>query len=157
MTPLIAAAQTVHVARSAKDAPSLLSIVLRQIEDADAESTVALGEQYAKLNMNSSKRRKHFKEKTNDKSTETYDQNFVYTFGFWQDLFDPSDYAAHLPFGTFDLTRYLDGQPMSINAQVGTHVDDPVILWDIKMWHEKLLPRMHLAEADGRLRITDGI
>ena len=111
---------------------------------------------YREMNMNSSKRRKHFKNindnptvhsasTTNNNhpmtnttnETNTFDKNLVYTFGFWQDLFDPADYCAHLPFGTFDLSRYMSNQPMCIKAQIG--IDGP-LLWNVKLWHKKLLP-----------------
>ena len=159
------------MARSAEEAPSLQDIVLRQIEDIEIESTLAMGIKYENMNMNSYKRRKYFKEKINNVTdSEKYDSQLIYTFGFWQDLFDPFDYAAHLPFGSFDLTKYLDGQPMSIQARIGigtgTHVGkkkkgkgkkeketETKILWDVKLWHQKLLPKMNAAEEEGRLRM----
>jgi len=154
LTPLIAAAQTVHVACSLKEAPSLESLARRQVDDAEAENTSLLGSKYAEWNMTSSKRRKHFKS-LNDMSTSkengSYDPSMIYTFGFWQDLFDPADYCAHLPFGAFELSRYLDGQPMAVLAQVGLH--GPT-LWDIKLWHEKLNPALVEAERRGSVDLT---
>ena len=172
LTPLIAAAQTVHVAHSAEEAPSLQEIVLRQIEDIEIESTVAMGPKYQNMNMTANKRRKYFKENIQNEreEAERYDPQLIYTFGFWQDLFDPFDYAAHLPFGSFDLTKYLDGQPMSIQARIGIGTGrhdgkkkkgkgkgkkekETKILWDVKLWHQKLLPKMNAAEEEGRLRM----
>jgi hypothetical protein len=156
LTPLIAAAQTVHVAKSMEEAPSLRSIVNGTMNDQEIENTTLLGgSMFREMNMNSSKRRKHFKnmndnppfhsasttnntpmmKTTND--TNTFDKNLVYTFGFWQDLFDPADYCAHLPFGSFDLSRYMNRQPMCIKTQIG--IDGP-LLWNVKLWHKKLLP-----------------
>ena len=156
LTPLIAAAQTVHVAKSMEEAPSLRSIVNGTMNDQEIENTTLLGgSMFREMNMNSSKRRKHFKNMndnppfhsasttnntpmmntTND--TNTFDKNLVYTFGFWQDLFDPADYCAHLPFGSFDLSRYMNRQPMCIKTQIG--IDGP-LLWNVKLWHKKLLP-----------------
>ena len=160
LTPLIAAAQTVHVAKSKDDAPSIHSIITRTIEDIDIEDTRLLGGNFFyEQKMNSSKRRKYFKNecaaaaaaapgvtaatangtaRSNDNElTNCYNKNLIYTFGFWQDIFDPVDYNAHLPFGTYDISRYLNGQPMCVNGQIG--INGPY-LWDVKLWHTKLIP-----------------
>ena len=154
LTPLIAAAQTVHVATSMETAPSLESIVQRTIEDVEIEDTTLIGPSYKARNMDASQRRKYFKNSRNRQSGEAgeelkgngsqsttktanaYNSNFIWTFGFWQDLFDPSDYNAHLPFGSYDVSQYLDHQPMRIKAQVGV---DGESLWDVQLWHTKLI------------------
>jgi len=141
-SPLIAAAQTVHVARSQEDAPSLNQIAKGEIDEKEIENTKLIGPKFNELNMNATKRRKHFKsniDNINQDQSNYYDPSFIYTFGFWQDLFDPVDYCAHLPFAHFELFRFLNGQPMSVLAKVGYKNDDKY-LWDVKVYHEKLIP-----------------
>ena len=103
--------------------------------------------------MSSAKRRTHFKSAAKLKDLR-YDTSKTYTCGFWQDLFDPADFSAHLPFGTFEVAKYLDGQPMQVMAQVGAAggAGGPNDLWRVELWHEKVAEQLAVAQAEGRAR-----
>ena len=135
LTPLIAAAQTVHVCKPGQKPPNLSDVFSRDLSDNDLEDCSLLFPPSQKK-MTYNKRRKHFNTMKNMDGL-SFDTENTYTFGFWQDIFDPVDYNAHLPFGTYDISRYLNGQPMCVNGQIG--INGPY-LWDVKLWHTKLIP-----------------
>ena len=67
----------------------------------------------------------------------SFQTDLVYTFGFWQGIFDPFDYCAHVPLlGALDVSPYLGGQPMLMQAKNGVHGEN---FWCVEMWHEKLV------------------
>lgn len=153
LTPLISAAQTVHIALTRESAPSLEHAAERLVSDADMENTKLLfedGDEHAKVSLSSSKRRKFFKRKAS-LTGKYFNPEHTYTFGFWQDLFDPVDYGAHLPFGTFEVASYLDGQPLQIQAQIGTEYTPASELWRFDLWNTKLIPG--LAKAQSEMRV----
>ena len=157
LTPLISAAQSVHVALSKDEAPDLMRAARRELSDEDMEDARPhLGDESDnnimnnRARMSAANRRKTFKN-ARVLRDKYFEPTYTYTFGFWQDLFDPVDYGVHLPFGTFDVSAYLDGQALQIQAQVGTEtVPDTDLLWRVDLWNEKLLPGLAKAEAEGR-------
>ena len=133
LTPLAAAAQTLHVSASMENAPDLRKLVF---DDDAMESTTLLGGAFAESLLSRSKRRKQLSSMSR-LWKHNYDPKFVYTFGFWQNLFDPSKYTVSVPFGSFDITPYLNGQFMQVMAQQGTgHLtaaDHDRIAWRMEM------------------------
>ena len=171
LTPLISAAQSVHIASSSDAAPDLVRAAHRELSDQDMEDTRMLmtdggdgggsGAQGRgsdnninswshKTRLSAASRRKAFKNARSLRG-KYFEPAHTYTFGFWQDLFDPVDYGAHLPFGTFDVSAYLDGQALQIQAQVGKEsVPAADHLWRVDLWNEKLLAGLAQAKAEGR-------
>lgn len=115
LTPLAAAAQTLHVSSSESEAPDLRNLVF---DDDKMEDTNLLGGDFANAKFSRSKRRKRFS-KMSRLSKHTFNPKYVYTFGFWQNLFDPSKYTVTVPFGSFNIVSYLNYQPMQVMAQEG--------------------------------------
>jgi len=170
LTPLISAAQSVHVALSRDAAPDLVRAAYRELSDEDMEDTRLImaddgnkgpphlshnSDNYImndnRARLSAANRRKAFKN-TRKLRDKYFDPTHTYTFGFWQDLFDPVDYAVHLPFGTFDVSTYMDGQALQMQAQVGKEtVPGTDILWHVNLWNEKLLSGLAKAKAEGRL------
>ena len=81
-----------------------------------------------------SARRKLMRSKS-ERQSFIFSPDFVYTFHFWQHLLDCAKYEVDLV-NTFDLTKYLNGQPlqvMGLNSRTGRY------LWNLHMCHESLL------------------
>ena len=137
LTPLAAAAQTLHVSAGEEDAPDLSKLVFN---DDKMESTTLLGGKFAETPISRSKRRKRLASMSK-LWKHNYDPKHVYTFGFWQNLFDPSKYTVSVPFGSFDITSYLNGQYMQVMAQQGTghltQADHDRVAWRMEMVLDK--------------------
>jgi len=65
----------------------------------------------------------------------TYDTETVYTFEFYQNLFDAQSYALDLGFTKINISRILNGQPIQWLGKL----KDGRYLWSFQIWHEKLL------------------
>ena len=87
--------------------------------------------------MKYTQRRKYFNNMKNMDGLY-FETDKIYTFGFWQDIFDSTKCVAILPFGTFDVSKYLNGQPMQVMSRVGVRGD---YLWCLEMWHRKLFTK----------------
>jgi len=62
--------------------------------------------------------------------------NLMYTFQNYDNLIDIQTFHINIPFwGKFDLTNFLDGQPLSISSM--TH--DGRCIFSFRIWHERLL------------------
>jgi hypothetical protein len=99
------------------------------------EDTVLLGATFAAGDVSAKKRRSHLSHSKNLKNFE-YSPELVYTFDFYQHLMIPSDFTFDLSVTTFDMSKYLNGQPLSVMAKsysLGAY------LWNFELWHEKLL------------------
>jgi hypothetical protein len=101
------------------------------------ENTDLFGGAFEKKRIAPKKRRKLF---ASAKSAARYffRPGPVYTFDFYQHVFDPKDYA--LVFGVYtlrvELARHLSHQPAQIMARA---LDTGDYLWCFALWHEKIL------------------
>lgn len=112
LTPLASAAQTIHVSDARGPPPPDLTDWSLLREDNRLEN---LGIKWKRVSRSRAYRRKYFQNIENLEA-HAYNVNCVYTFGFWQNLFDPHTYTCKVPFGNFDVSSYLDGQPLQITA-----------------------------------------
>ena len=138
LTPLMAAAQSV-CASEPNQPPDLRDIADGLWSDDQLEQTQLLGGLFAStgsVGVSRERRRQLFSKRVSLEKF-SFDPLLCYTFGFWQSLFDPTDFTASLPFGRFDTARYMSGQPMLVMAKCGVAGKE---LWGLEMWHEKLLP-----------------
>eukprot|EP00944_MAST-04C_sp_MAST-4C-sp1_P000092 g92.t1 len=136
LTPLIAAAQTVHICKEGDTPPNLGDVFPRHLSDNDLEDCSILFPGLTKK-MKYTQRRKYFNNMKNMDGLY-FETDKIYTFGFWQDIFDSTKCVAILPFGTFDVSKYLNGQPMQVMSRVGVRGD---YLWCLEMWHRKLFTK----------------
>ena len=133
LTPLIAAAQTVHICKPGQKPPNLSDIFSRDLSDNDLEDCSLLFPPSQKK-MTYNKRRKHFNTMKNMDGL-SFDTENTYTFGFWQDIFDSTKFMAILPFGSYDVSKYMNEQPMQVMAKIGVKGE---YVWCAEMWHRKL-------------------
>jgi hypothetical protein len=133
LTPLIAAAQTVHICKPGERPPDLSDIFSRDLSDHDLEDCSSLFPPNKKK-MKYTQRRKYFNDMKNMEGL-SFDTENTYTFGFWQDIFDSTKFMAILPFGSYDVTKYMNQQPMQIMSKVGVKGE---YVWCVEMWHRKL-------------------
>jgi hypothetical protein len=151
LTPLISAAQTLEIKRPG-DELDLSKIWSRELSDNDLEDTNLLfpDPSDSQRNMTYNQRRKYFAQAKRMEGMYM-EPGLVYTFGFWQDIFDPTDYTANMPFGKYDVAKYMDGQPMLMLGKVGLGDllesggnpggKDCGDLWNIEMWHREILSK----------------
>jgi len=64
----------------------------------------------------------------------TFDTNKIYTFQFYQHLLDLNEYKLDILGSKWDLTKYLNGQPIKIYAGC-----DDDVFWSFDIWHSSLL------------------
>lgn len=144
LTPLAAAAQTLHISVPSNSPDLRNGHVL--LNDDDLENTMLLGGDFARKDPLSRRSRRKRLSSSKELSRYSYNPKYVYTFGFWQDLFDPATYTVTVPFGTFGIAKYLDGQPIQINAQVGiSHISDSHperVAWRMELGHSSLCTPM---------------
>lgn len=133
LTPLISACQAFHIG-SVDTKPDLSKIFSKELTDADLEDTSVLGINGG-VKMTMKERRSYFAKKQNLENFCLKPDGSVYTFSFWQDIFDPCFYKVNLPFGTYNVSKYMDGQPMSVLGKIGI---DGADIWSVEMWHEEL-------------------
>ncbi len=65
----------------------------------------------------------------------SFDCETVYTFEFYQNLFDASTYSLDLGFAKIGCSQILNGQPIQWLGKMR----DGRYLWSFQIWHEKLL------------------
>jgi hypothetical protein len=101
------------------------------------ENTDLFGGAFEKKRIAPKKRRKLF---ASAKSAARYffRPGPVYTFDFYQHVFDPKDYALVFGVDTLrvELARHLSHQPAQIMARA---LDKGDYLWCFALWHEKIL------------------
>ena len=101
------------------------------------ENTDLFGGAFEKKHITPKKRRKLF---ASAKSAARYffRPGPVYTFDFYQHVFDPKDYALVFGVDTLrvELARHLSHQPAQIMARA---LDTGDYLWCFALWHEKIL------------------
>ena len=66
----------------------------------------------------------------------------IYTFHIFQHMVDLSTYELDLSFSRFDMTHYLDGQPLQFMMRTR---DNRAPIFAFELWHEQLLPRVSLS------------
>jgi len=103
------------------------------IDHNPTENTVAL---FGEEDLLSSDKRMKKLSKPKYASKYQFDMDHVYTFNTYDDVVDIGTYKLHLPIlGQYDLTKSLNGQPMSISAITR----DGRFLFNFRVWHERLL------------------
>lgn len=66
----------------------------------------------------------------------------IYTFHIFQHMVDLSTYELDLSVSRFDLTRYLDGQPLQFMMRTR---GSGASIYAFELWHEQLLSGGSLA------------
>lgn len=125
-----ATSQTVRVDRPGEE-PDIRSLDIQ-------ENCVGLGGVFADGKMKSSGR-KQFLSRPNRSKDYTFNTELVYTFDFYQNLFDVVTYSLNLGFVNLSLSPVLNGQPI----QCLSKTRDGRYLWSFQIWHENLLPKQN--------------
>lgn len=100
------------------------------------EDCSVLGGALAKGDVPASRRKKLFSNP--DKCREyTFDTETVYTFDFYQNLFDATSYSLDLGFVKIGCSRILNGQPIQWLGKLR----DGRYLWSFQIWNESLLSK----------------
>lgn len=106
------------------------SITCRNI----TEDCSVFGGAFANGNVSVSRRKHLFSNPAKCKDYR-YDTETVYTFEFYQNLFDAQSYSLDLGFARIGCSKVLDGQPIQWLGKMS----DGRYLWSFQIWHEKLL------------------
>ena len=120
LTPLVAAARSIHAASSSEDAPDLLRAVRRELSDEDMEDTSILfptDETGKQKRLSAASRRKAFKN-AGALQGKFFDPAHTYTFGFWQNRSTPWTMLPTCLLGV-DVSSYLDGQACRCKHKLG--------------------------------------
>eukprot|EP01068_Selenidium_serpulae_P014646 Selendium_serpulae@DN6121_c0_g1_i12.p1 len=153
VSPLASACQNLHVAdpeipHSPYSTPP--DIVRDQ---AIPEQTTLLGGEFSKSIVTAQKRRRILSDLSLLREF-WFDPKFVYTFDFYQHLFNLATYDFKIGVGNVSLVKYMNGQPIEINAFVDPGLDldgdrakssesqvdsGKSYLWRIEAWQENLL------------------
>ncbi|KAL7451368.1 hypothetical protein ACHAWC_003199 [Mediolabrus comicus] len=97
------------------------------------EDCSVLGGVFSDGKVTASKRKRMLSNpKTNQYS---FDTESVYTFEFYQNLFDATTYSLDLGFTKIGCSHILNGQPIQWLGKLR----DGRYLWNFQIWHEKLL------------------
>jgi len=70
-----------------------------------------------------------------------FDTETVYTFDFFQNIFDAQSYSLDLGFAKVGCSKVLNGQPIQWLGKMR----DGRYLWSFQIWHEKLVTPMAVA------------
>jgi len=99
-----------------------------------AEDCSVLGGIFEKGNVSASRRKRLL---SNPAKCEGYafDTETVFTFEFYQNLFDAQTYSLDLGFAKIGCSNVLNGQPIQWLGKM----KDGRYLWSFQIWHEKLL------------------
>jgi hypothetical protein len=147
LAPLVTIARCVHVAMPARadveavveavPPPSLEAIGRGEVDETTLEDTRALGGVFATARMAAAQRRAYLSVPGNLRG-RYLEPGVVYTFGFWQSLFEPTDFTVRLPYVpvSVPVSRYLDRQPLCILCRQGVGGGD---LWCVDLWHRTLV------------------
>jgi Protein of unknown function (DUF1769) len=133
-----ATSQIVRVDRPGEE-PDIRSVDIQ-------ENCVELGGVFANGKMKASGRKK-FLSHPNRSKDYTFNTDLVYTFDFYQSLFDAGTYSLNLGFINLGLSPVLDGQPI----QCLSKTRDGRYLWSFQIWHENLLPKQNLETDEVKL------
>ena len=98
------------------------------------EDCSVLGGALAKGDVPASRRKKLFANPDKCRSY-MFDTETVYTFEFYQNLFDAQSYALDLGFVKLGCSRILNGQPIQWLGKMR----DGRYLWSFQLWNESLL------------------
>mmetsp|Transcript_30540 Transcript_30540/g.56415 ORF Transcript_30540/g.56415 Transcript_30540/m.56415 type:complete len:601 (+) Transcript_30540:96-1898(+) len=98
------------------------------------EDCSVFGGAFAKGNVAASRRKRLFSNPAKCKDY-TFDTETVYTFEFYQNLFDAQSYSLDLGFAKIGCSKVLNGQPIQWLGKM----KDGRYLWSFQIWHEKLL------------------
>jgi len=98
------------------------------------EDCSVLGGAFSKGNMSISRRKRLFSNPGKCRDY-TFDTKTVYTFEFYQNLFDAQSYSLDLGFAKIGCSNVLNGQPIQWLGKLR----DGRYLWSFQIWHEKLL------------------
>eukprot|EP01025_Chloroclados_australasicus_P040177 TRINITY_DN4183_c1_g1_i1.p1 TRINITY_DN4183_c1_g1~~TRINITY_DN4183_c1_g1_i1.p1 ORF type:complete len:361 (+),score=25.14 TRINITY_DN4183_c1_g1_i1:224-1306(+) len=129
MGSILTLAQAICVTPEGKDPPPVFPIV----EDMRALGISELSNRRG--NPVSSNARKHILQSQQIQRKIKFQPGQTWTFHIWQHLVDLSKYELNL-LTQWDLTRYLDGQPIQFMAK---DLKTGKYLWNFEVWHERLL------------------
>lgn len=98
------------------------------------EDCAVFGGRFAKGDVSISRRKRLFSNPAKCKDY-TFDTETVYTFEFFQNIFDAQSYSLDLGFAKIGCSKVLNGQPIQWLGKMR----DGRYLWSFQIWHEKLL------------------
>ncbi|KAL7530307.1 hypothetical protein ACHAXR_004917 [Thalassiosira sp. AJA248-18] len=98
------------------------------------EDCSVFGGAFSKGNASVSRRKRLFANPAKCKDYK-FDTETMYTFEFYQNLFDAQSYSLDLGFAKIGCSKVLDGQPIQWLGRTR----DGRYLWSFQIWHEKLL------------------
>jgi len=96
------------------------------------EDCSVFGGKFASSEISPSRRKRIFSSMPN---SYMFDSQTVYTFDFYQNLFDAQSYALDLGFAKIACASILDGQPIQWLGKTR----DGIYLWSFQIWNENLL------------------
>lgn len=153
VSPLVSACQTIHVAEPDNPNSSVMTPPDIIRDQSIAEETTLLGGVFSSSVVSAQKRKQIFNEPSTLRKLY-FEPNYVYTFDFYQHLFALSTYEFKIGVGHVPLVKYMNGQPIEINAFIdpGLYLNNgettppnsdidriSSYLWRIEAWHEALL------------------
>ena len=114
-----------------------------------AEQTGLLGGIFAQRAVDWQARKKYFASAANGRQHMLQPEH-VYTMEFYEDKLDMSTFQLAVLGMRFDLSRYLDGQPLQIMGKIGSAPHSTDYLFNVEMWHERLARDAESADATPR-------
>eukprot|EP00793_Prasinoderma_coloniale_P000639 PRCOL_00003788-RA len=99
-----------------------------------AEENTLLGGRFARGDVSAAKRKRTLTS-LERAAMYTFDTESVYTFDFYQHLFDAATYSLDVGFTTLGMSACLDGQPVQVMAKT----TDGRYLYSFLIFHEQLL------------------
>jgi len=100
------------------------------------EDCSVFGGRFSKGDVSTSRRKRLFSNPAKCKDY-TFDTETVYTFEFYQNIFDAQSYSLDLGFAKIGCSKVLNGQPIQWLGKMR----DGRYLWSFQIWHEKLLAK----------------
>lgn len=146
LSPLIATSQTVVVSREGMQ-PSIVVDLDPIEEDISLVDASVFGLTGVKASARAKKRKAFFSKRANLEKYE-FDPALVYTFDFYQHLFNMGTFLADLGFAKYDVLRVIGQSPVQIMSVAWDPVKDgsclplkPPYLYNLEVWHERGLPK----------------
>mmetsp|Transcript_11758 Transcript_11758/g.13536 ORF Transcript_11758/g.13536 Transcript_11758/m.13536 type:complete len:354 (-) Transcript_11758:846-1907(-) len=140
LSPVIQTVQALNVSAT----PLILSRDMKVEED-----LTLMGGDFAEggsMHNASFARRKKYFSKSKILSKYSFDTTNYYTFDFYDDKIDLNTMTLSVLKKKFDLTKYLNGQPLRILSRIVEPDDENPgkYLWNFELWHEKQTADMKL-------------
>lgn len=140
LAPLVAAAQTLNVALCPSTAPDVSKDEVKLKED-----TSLLGGIFATENISAQSRKLIFSD-TKCLKQYHFSPEHIHTFYFDQNVFNIATFEFDVGIGKVDIAKYLNRQPIEINALLRSHDEcsdiepvTPAYLWRVQIWNERVV------------------